>query len=68
MDDIASWRGVPLSDVPRDELEQALVDAHQELQEAQSVACDASIREIHTLAELGRERLKPPVLKLLGFA
>lgn len=56
---VASWMGVPLSEVPREELEQALIDTHRQLEQAQKSWCEASVGEVRALAALRREQLRP---------
>ncbi len=53
-DEIALWMGVPLSEMPRDELEQALIDTSRQLQEAQDRAHKASVGRVHDLVAMRR--------------
>jgi len=51
---IAYWKGVRLSEVPREELEQALVEAHQEIERLSRRECELSVANIKQLGLLAR--------------
>ena len=48
------WLGVPLNEVPRDELEAALTDTCLELERTRAAALKASVGEIRALADRAR--------------
>ena len=56
MDQIAYWMGVPITELPRAELEQALIDTFRELQAAQEAMHRSSVAYIHDLAAMARSR------------
>lgn len=51
---IVTWHGVPLGDMPRDKLEQALIDTYRELQEMKERSARASVERMDMLADLVR--------------
>ena len=51
---LATWRGVPVGEIPRDELEREFAVAHRRIQALEANMAAMSIREIHTLAEICR--------------
>ena len=51
---ITYWLGVPLNEVPRDELEAALTDTCLELERTRAAALKASVGEIRALADRAR--------------
>ena len=53
----AYWRGVPLNEVPRAELEEALMDAHRQITILNRQLCERPVRHIHDLANMGRQNI-----------
>ena len=53
---IALWRGVLLNEVPRDELERALIEAHIALLESTKELALQSIERVKELATSARRR------------
>lgn len=62
---IALWMGVPLSDLPREELEQALINTCKALEESRRAECDRSVAHIRDLAAMARWRNKSFIGRLL---
>jgi hypothetical protein len=49
---IAYWMGVPISEMPREELEREFVAAHRRIQELERNICERSVEHIRDLAEM----------------
>ena len=57
MKTISTWMGVPLSEVPREELEREFVIAHRQIAMLSDRVCEYSIENMKLHATLARERL-----------
>lgn len=53
---IAYWDGVPISEMPRDELEREFVAAHQEIELLRSELAARSVQHIQDLAAAAKAR------------
>jgi hypothetical protein len=66
---VGYWMGAPLNEVPREELEEALIDAHRQITLLNRQLCEVSVRHIRDLAAMGRQNLdgqKHRLLRWLG--
>lgn len=53
---IAYYMGVPLSEMPREELEATLCDAYQQIETLRHELCTRSVEHINDLAAMARRR------------
>lgn len=65
---IGTWCGVPLSELPREDLEQALIGTHAELMKASAENCRLSVQNVRLMADLARERQASWFTKLARHA
>lgn len=64
MEKITTWMGIPLPEVPRDELEREFIAAHERIIYLEDRQCQLSVEHINLLAELAMEKSRNGLLSI----